>query len=299
MKLATTTTDFVAYADSQQKSLELLRQAGFRYADYNFGIDYARKNGVYQQDYLVYLDDVRRTADCMGIQLVQAHSPLGRPIAPNNRQFLWDTARCVEACGIMGISNLVVHSGYDVNLTVEETFEKNKQFFLPLLELGDRYHVNILVENFNKMEIENIWWIDNALDLLAMVKYVDHPRFHAVWDAGHGNMQEMSQDEALRILGKHVYALHIQDNLGDADSHLMPFYGSLNFDSLMHGLIDIGYDGYFTFESSSMLNRNKKRFYSDDTRLKSPSLDVKMAEERLLYEIGKNVLTAYDCFEEV
>ena len=47
-----------------------------------------------------------------------------------------------------------------------------------------------------------LYWIDNAPDLLAMVEAVNHPLFHAVWDIGHANMQEMPQHEALQIIGR-------------------------------------------------------------------------------------------------
>ena len=40
MKLATSTGDFFGYTDSQIESLRLIYEAGFRYADYNFGCDY-------------------------------------------------------------------------------------------------------------------------------------------------------------------------------------------------------------------------------------------------------------------
>ena len=108
----------------------------------------------------------------------------------------------------------------------------------------------------------------------------------------------MPQDEELRLLGKHVYALHVQDNYGDSDAHIAPFFGSLSLDSLMHGLQDIGYKGYFTFESNFFRAANGRRVYEPDTRLAQPPLALYQKAETLLYEIGKSILTAYDCLEE-
>ena len=299
MKLATTTGDFSAYTTSQSEAIRYIREAGFRYADYNFGPDYARRDGVYAADYGAHIRAVGDTAERLGVRLIQAHSPMGKPIAADNAAFLADTLRCVEACGAWGIPNLVVHSGYESGLTVKECFERNKAFYLPLLDAGERYNVNILVENFNKMSKPDVYWIDNAPDLLALIEYVNHPRFHAVWDAGHGNLQEMPQDEALRILGKQVYALHVQDNMGDRDTHLAPFFGTMSLDSLMHGLCEIGYDGYFTFEVGNFPSTPKeKREHPTDNRLRRAPLDLRIAAERFLYEMGKAILSAYGCFEE-
>jgi len=298
MKLATTTGDFGAYSDSQAFALEHIRKAGFRYADYNFGMDLARSNGVYSENYQVYLDEIAKTADTLGIGLIQAHAPMGKPLADGGK-LLRETLRCVDACGAWGIPNLVVHSGYVHGLSPEQTFARNKEFFMPLLERAEKYGVHILVENFNKMCVNGLYWIDNAPDLLRMIETVDHPLFHAVWDTGHANMQEMPQDEALRMLGSHVRALHVQDNMGDADTHLAPFLGTMNLDAVMSGLADIGYDGYFTFEVGGFfLPANKRRPFDRSTKLAGAPIELRDAFERYLYELGKCVLEAYGCFEE-
>lgn len=299
MKLATTTGDFSAYTDNQLKAIEYIGKAGFKYIDYSFESDYKYSRGIFGEDFYGYIEEVKNHSEKIGVKLVQAHSPMGKPLAEDSGAFVRATQKCVEACGLWGIENIVVHSGYTVGLTPEETFEENKKFFAPILETAEKAGVNILVENFNKMYKENLYWIDNAPDLLKMIECVNHPRFHAVWDAGHANMQQMPQDEALRILGSHVYALHVQDNMGECDSHNAPFFGSLSLDSLMHGLKDIDYKGYFTFEAPRIFTPAKKRRpFEKDERLRTVPLSLRIKAEELLYEIGKTILTAYDCFEE-
>ena len=298
MKLATTTGDFGSYSDSQAFALEHIRKAGFRYADYNFGMDLSRANGVYSENHEAYFDEIANTAEKLGIKLIQSHAPMGKPLADGGK-LLGETLRCVDACGAWGIPNLVVHSGYVHGLSPEETFARNKEFFMPLLERAEKYGVNILVENFNKMCVNGLYWIDNAPDLLRMVETVNHPLFHAVWDTGHANMQEMPQDEALCLLGSHVRALHVQDNMGNADSHLVPFLGTMNMDAVMSGLMDIGYNGYFTFEVGGFfLPADKRRAFDRNTSLASAPIELRDAFERYLYELGKCVLEKYGCFEE-
>lgn len=301
MKLATTTGDFNIYANSQQECVNLIAKSPFEYLDYNFGADLERNDGAFSENWKAHLADVRRTAEEHGMKFVQSHSPMGKPIARGeyHQWFVDMNKRCIESCAILGIPNVVVHSGYEQDISKEECFDRNRDFFLELLPFAEQCGVNVLVENFNKMCIPGMYWIDNAPDLRAMIDYVDHPMFHAVWDAGHANMQDMPQDEALRIVGKHVYALHIQDNMGDQDSHVAPMFGTLNLDSVMHGLLDIGYKGYFTFEAGNVfLGSYWRRKYEKDQRLLNPSLELRLQAENLLYEIGKYALSAYDCFEE-
>ena len=299
MKLATTTGDFGGYTNSQIQALRYVREAGFQYADYNFGMDYKHRNGVYSEHYEEYFAQVNAAAAEIGVRLIQAHAPMGTPLNDPDGSFLADTLRCVDACGAWGIPNLVVHSGYAHGLTVEQTFDANKVFFMPLLERAEQYGVNILVENFNKMSVPGLYWIDNATDLLGLIEYVNHPLFHAVWDAGHANLQEMPQDEELRLLGSHVRALHIQDNRGDHDAHLLPFLGTMSMDAVMHGLLDIGYEGYFTFEVGGIFSTaEQKRPFAKDSRLAKAPLSLRLAADRYMYELGKCVLTEYGCFEE-
>ncbi len=299
MKLATTTGDFNGYTGNQIQSLRYIREAGFRYADYSFGHDFSTRSGVYAKDHEAYYERVGMATEDMGLKLIQAHSPMGTPLNDPDGQFLADTIRCVDACGAWGIPNLVVHSGYTPGLTKAKTFEANKRFFLPILERAEKYGVNILAENFNRMCIDGLYWIDNATDLLGLIECVNHPLFHAVWDAGHANLQEMPQDAELRILGSHVRALHIQDNCGDTDSHLLPFLGTMNLDAVMHGLDEIGYNGYFTFEVGGIFKSARdRRPYPADMRLAQAPLSLKCAAEAYLYELGRCVLEAYGCFEE-
>ncbi|MBR5554035.1 MAG: sugar phosphate isomerase/epimerase [Clostridia bacterium] len=300
MKLATTTGDFSNYTVEQTKAMEYCATAGFRYLDYDFGSDFRRKNGAFSNEDLdAYADIIKRKADALGVRFIQSHAPMGAPIAPDNAQFIKDNIRCIDFCAKLGIDKIVIHSGYEPGLSPEQTFLRNRDFFLPLLHHAEKYGINILVENFNIRCIENLYWIDNATDLLKMIECVDHPLFHAVWDAGHANMQKMPQDEELKILGKHVMALHVQDNMGNDDSHIAPYFGTLSLDSLMHGLIDIGYNGYFTFEATNiLLSADKRRPYEKDKRVWKAPIDIRIKAENLLYEIGKSVLCAYNCFEE-
>lgn len=299
MKLATTTGDFFSYTHSQALSLQYIRECGFRYADYAFSCDRKDRTGVYGEDPAAYISDISKQLERLDMRLCQAHAPADKPLGDGREALIADTIRCVEACGAWGIPNLVVHTGYAKGITREECFAQNKAFFTPILKAAEQYGVCILAENFNKMCREGVYWIDNAPDLLSFVAYMDHPLLQAVWDVGHANMQPMPQSEALRMLGKHVRALHIQDNMGMSDSHSLPFSGTLNLDDVMTGLIDIGYDGYFTFEVRNVFSpESTRRSFEGESRLHPAPLSLRLAAERYLYELGKCVLETYHCFEE-
>ncbi len=288
MKLATTTGDFGAYTYDQIKITEYLKEAGFDYVDYSFEIDYNNRNGIYASDWKNYIKKLSEHCVEIGVKLIQSHSPIGKPLADNNDNFINDTKRCIEACGELKIKNVVVHSGYAPGISKKECFERNKIFYEKLLPLAEKYEVTILTENFNKMSIEGMYWIDNASDLLELIEYVNHPLFHAVWDCGHANMQKMTQEQEVTLLGEHIKGLHIHDNNGEKDHHLYPFLGTLNMDSLIAGLKKIGYDGYFTFEAERFL----KPTVAENSCFKV-DLELKLAAEKMLYTMGKKLMECY------
>ena len=112
-------------------------------------------------------------------------------------------------------------------------------------------------------------------------------------------LQELPQHEALKILGDKVRALHIQDNMGNDDHHTFPFTGTLNFDSIMHGLQDMNYKGYFTFEADNMpASASRRRKFEEDTRCLQLPVEFRRKYEAILYDIGRFILTKYNCFEE-
>lgn len=300
MKLATTIGDFVPYG-THAEAIRHIHQAGFRYLDYSFSGDYARKAGFLGDNPQAHLETVRETAAALGMQFVQAHAPIGDALVTGEayNEFIEANRRSMEGCAALGISNIVVHGVFASGITKQETFDGNIRFYGDLLPYAEQYGVNILTENFTFRRTDPSYRLTHAIDMIELIETINHPLFHACWDTGHGNMTDVPQDESIRILGKHLRALHIQDNNGGSDQHLMPFGGTVNFDSLLHGLLDTGYDGYFTYECPHFfLAPAHRRPYPDDTRLQRPPLELKIKAEALLYEIGKTILTAYDCYEE-
>ncbi len=300
MKLATTISDFGKYSNDQEVLIRYLSECGFKYIDYNFGIDYKNGSGFFD-DFDAQVDRMKALADELDIKFVQSHAPMGTPIVKNEKyeSFIECNITCIKACAKLSIPNLVVHSGYEKGISKEECFKRNKEFYDRLLPYATEYSVDILTENFNKMWDPETYWIDNAQELRELVDYIDHPLLNVCWDIGHGNLQSTPQHEALKILGDKVHALHVQDNYNRADSHKAPFFGTTNWDSVMHGLKEIGYNGYFTFESDNLLTgAHAKRAFDQDSRLLVPPVEFQLTLEKLLYDIGKYILTSYDCFEE-
>lgn len=302
MKLATTTGDFDKFCGNYLERLKSVHEAGFKYVDLSL-------YNVAENDELIISDNWKDTvyqlkdyAQKHNLEFVQCHSPNTNPL--DEKQFekavKWNI-RSIEICGELGIPNMVVHSGWDPDATKEEWFRRNKAFFERLFDAMEKNHVNVLHENTAS---SNMPWFypKTGAEMREFSEYVNHPLFHSCWDTGHANI-EGSQYEEILAVGDDLYAVHINDNRGAQDEHVIPYFGTLNMDEIMHALKDINYKGAFTFESGSSLRPKNyglgsRREFSKDTRLAEPSFELQKDLEKFLYSVGKHILNAYGEFED-
>ena len=116
-------------------------------------------------------------------------------------------------------------------------------------------------------------------------------------------MRDRDQVAFIRKAGKHIKALHLADNEGQRDQHLMPYLGTLNHDEVINALIDIDYKGYFTLECPSTLIKKDywlggRKAFEKDERLVHVPLFAYQDIEALTYKLAKYLLESYNLFEE-
>ena len=89
----------------------------------------------------------------------------------------------------------------------------------------------------------------NVHELVELVDSFNDPKHVGVcYDFGHGNLGGPFHRQNLNIIGSRLHAIHVQDNHGMSDEHLLPFHGNINWQEAMEGLADIDYDGDLTYE---------------------------------------------------
>ena len=72
--------------------------------------------------------------------------------------------------------------------------------------------------------------------------------------------------------------------------------GNTDYDGIIKGLIDSGYDGYFTLEADCFMRYD--RGTGDGKPLSHPTLNMKRAALKMLYTVTAEMLKAYDVYEE-
>lgn len=158
--------------------------------------------------------------------------------------------RDIEAAAMCGIKWLVIHPGscwngddYSRKLSMEKNVEHCKR----LGEVAARYGVGIAIENLTIHTPP--CFCASADDLMELLDRLgDDKVFGICWDTGHGLLTGTDQPAAIRQIGKRLKALHINDNGGKWDEHILPFQGRIEWKPIMKALGEIGFENDITFE---------------------------------------------------
>ena len=314
MKLASSTGDFKFYVPDTEGTIKAFKGLPFKYIN----LEQTQR----EEDLFSDNDGYKKLADAWGNAAAQAgvtfvlshapclHNPVMEALSDHNdetyQRNVLAICNSINICKILGIKRIVVHACSKKGLDKDTFYRYNKMFYDDLLPVAEKCGVMLLTENWDSFE----YGFSTGKDLADFIDCMDHPLLAACWDTAHGNIdknaREIGQYENIMTLGNRLKALHISDNFGDSHHHSWPFAGIINFDSIMQGLIDVNYDGYFNFEASYTLlhqfnmpyNRQGWEYKGEKvTKLLSPSIELKKKAVELLYETGKYILEQYDCFE--
>lgn len=314
MKLSTSTGDFGRYVPTIPEEIRNFKGSKFKYINLeqtSRGIEaYLSDN---DEDYKNLAKEMGEAAEYAGVKFVVSHAPCldpyGELTEAHYNKVVRAIRRSIEVCHMFNIPRIVVHASFSTNIPEGKYPEYNKKFYSEFFDQMEKYNIMVLTENVTDGTYSTLF---TGKDMREFIDYVDHPLFGACWDTAHANLCEKVRKEgqyaSIVALGDKLKALHISDNFGDgAHHHSWPFAGNINFDSIMQGLIDVNYDGYFNFEASYTLCHSINPPYGRRpwqhngetvTTLLNPSIALKFKAVDLLYDVGQYLLETYNCFEE-
>jgi len=193
------------------------------------------------------MEQVRRKAEELGIEIWSAHSPCGgrydltSPDDDTRDEALAVNLRSVELLGSAGVKHLVVHQVDGPPSEWPRRFRRAVEALTTLCEAGERSGVKILIENFPGY---------GCGELLELLAAVNRPELGICFDVGHAHLDGLSLASEIRLCGKHLSSLHVHDNHGpgSGDEHLPPGWGTANWNEVLEALTEIRYCGPFMLE---------------------------------------------------
>lgn len=310
MKIATTTADFRDYVDTDAEAVRAFEGTGFKHLDFSFYESNYAGSPFMSDNWVKGIAAASKEAEKMGIDFVQAHSPKNTVFGDDPEAAIKGNIRSIEACAYLGIKKLVVHSGRDASFKGSQNMknynEAVRRFYESLYPAMEKYDVYVLAENYTPAGNPDTCSYYTGDDLCTLMECCNHPLMGVCWDIGHANLLfPDEQYKNIMKLEKYLKAVHIQDNFGVRDDHIAPLIGTVDIDSVMKGLKDCGFidnGGVFTFEADSLIALPNSWMTKENGIKKCTtadrSIEVRKHAERLLYEIGKEILTKYNCFED-
>lgn len=139
-----------------------------------------------------------------------------------------------------------------------------------IVSCAEEYNVKVAVENCR---------------FFAPIKYIldniDSDILGFCYDSGHENIDSENIDY-LKHFGKRLFAVHLNDNLGDRDAHLLPYDGSVDWEKMKKYFADIPTINHTSLEVNYNRKYEESSIYSALNAEEFLQLAIKRA--RKIYE---------------
>jgi len=217
-----------------------------------------------------YCEMIRSEAVKNGLTVEQTHAPFQfknwdseehfeSVIIPRLARSLEMSARMEAKISVVHPIHYMVYKGHE-----EEIFQINMDFYRRLIPYCKEYGVKIAVENmWQRDKLRKCIVNDTCNTSAEFIRYVDNLDSEyvvACLDLGHVALCGREPQDAIRIIGDKLGALHVHDVDYRGDLHTLPGVSKINYDAVCKALADIDYKGDFTLEADNFLINYDKDF---------------------------------------
>lgn len=245
-----------------KETFDIFAKAGIEGIDFNNDVAEYYTDG-HSEDFYRELVEY---AGQRGIAICQAHAPFPSSYT-DSEQSEKRFAQIVQGmrnASYLGAPMIVVHPcthlDYSIEGNDEILFEYNLAFYRRLIPYAREFGIKIAIENIGIVSVTS-----TPERLARLHDTLNDPVFTICFDVGHCLLQKVDPAEAVRVLGDRLVhgCTHVHDNLGTADSHTLPYYGKVDWESVMKALADINYEGALSYEASGFIKDIPVELYPD------------------------------------
>lgn len=254
MRLGITPTYISLYG--LKNGAKKMREHGYSCLDYQGFVNTETEFFMLDEnEFKKQLEEESKILESEGITVNQVHGPWRYPprdYLPEDREERFNSmSKGIRGCSYLGGKYFVIHPimpfGANSSENAEEVIEMTLDFMSRLARVGEENNVIVCLENMPFP----LHPVATAAQILNIVKNVGSDYFKVCLDTGHCLVCKESPAEAVRLLGKDYLAtLHVHDNDGERDLHLLPGKGIADWWDFSDSLEEIGFDGVLSLETN-------------------------------------------------
>lgn len=261
--------------------------AGYTVLDINFCEAMNPTSRMRDDDWESYVEELAALGSSLGVTFTQSHLPYYDIFGENEtaKMSLMEELirRSIIASARLGVRWAVTHPGtvWSAGSDMSVSLERNLAYYAKHIQTARTHGIGIALENDFEYRggapYQRVFCADVREQVQLIDAFNDPEHVGACYDFGHGNLTGGFHRENLLALGPRLKAVHIADNSGMADEHLLPFHGNIDWKRCMETLAEIQYKGDLTYEIQQW-----SRYYPNE--LKPLAIKHALEIEKVLVE---------------
>ena len=227
MKLGSTKGIFSGYGEDSYKKM---KEFGFDYLDLSIS---GELGGKTEKEYIQQILHEKTLADEAGVTIWQVHGPWRYPPHDETEELRAERAevmrRSIRCAGLIGCIYWVIHPimpfGPNEDFNTRLFWQLNFDFFRALLPYAKENGVTICFENMPMLKLS----MSTPQKTLEFIHMIDDENFKLCLDTGHCAVFGIQPADAVRLAGSDMKVMHVHDNNGSHDDHMVPLTGLINW----------------------------------------------------------------------
>lgn len=257
------------YGLSETQCFEELKNCGFNYIDYDFS---PANEGEWASPHESgWAERTRGFFEKSGIAPAVAHVAGYNPLYDEP-----SVHKAVLGAGMLGIKNVVIPLGYAQNNTRREYESANLSYLERLLGTAQDADVTLLIEHSGSWTKPH--YTHHAIELNHIMRKLGDPeRLKTNLNVAHIGVAEIKPYTDICLLGKSIRSVDLADNFGGMplavdpereELGFAPMMGYIDYDRVMQGFVDTGYDGCFNLRMNMPRVFDKQSPYHSESPLR-------------------------------
>jgi len=216
------------------------------------GLELRLKEGHFDYDENREIEELKKSARKKKIAIFSLHAPSEIDIASVDE---WERVRSVRevekaivVANRLGAGYVIVHPG-EIKSDVDLQLRMLKRSLDEIVDFSEDWGIFLLIENTLPGKIG-----DKPKEVKSILNMFEKSSVGCCLDTSHLNLLGSKMSDGIELLSECIEEIHIGDNHGKRDDHILPYEGKIDWEDFLCGLTGIHFEGALCFELSPVID---------------------------------------------